>query len=76
MTFKTAIEQEMKKANISKADLARLSGLSKGYITDLLHWDAGKRKTKPTLDCIEKIAKVFKLTGWQLWRKAADGKGE
>ena len=72
MSFKSAIELEMKNANLSKADLARLSGLSKGYITELLHWDEGKRKTKPTLDCIEKIAKVFKLTGWQLWRKAAE----
>lgn len=78
MTWKTAIEHEMKALNMRKATLAKLSGLSKGYITDLLHDDESKRKTKPTLDSVEKIARVFKLTGWQLWRKAgkADGKGE
>jgi len=78
MTWKTAIETEMADLKMRKANLARLSGLSKGYITDLLHNDESKRKKNPTFDSVEKIAKVFKLKGWQLWRKAsmADGKGE
>ena len=72
MTWKTAIESEMKKAGLSKAKLSRESGVTKSYITELLHKDESKRKTNPSFHNVEKIAKAFKLKGWQLWKRAGE----
>ena len=71
MTWKTAIEEEMAKANLTKAKLSALSGVQKSYITELLHKDETKRKTNPSFNAVEKIAAALKLKGWQLWRKAS-----
>ena len=70
MSWKTAIEERMKKSNLTKANLAALSGVNKSYITELLHWDEGKRKTNPSFSSVEKIAAVFKIKGWELWKEA------
>ena len=72
MTWKTAIEDEMRKAGFSKAALSRESGVAKSYITELLHKDESKRKTNPSFHNVEKIAKAFKLKGWQLWKRAGE----
>ena len=71
MTWKTAIEARMAKCNnMSKAELSRRSGLSKGYITDLLHNDESKRKKNPSFESIQAIAMAFGISGWKLWKEA------
>lgn len=72
MSWKTAIENRMKKLGIRKSDLASRSGLSKSYITNLLNDDESKRKKSPTFESIQKIAAVLGVKGWTLWKEAEE----
>lgn len=66
MSLKNAIEKLMDEKKIRRVDIARESGLSKSFITELLHNDEKKRKTGITIDTLERIASVFGLSGSQL----------
>ena len=70
MTWKTAIENRMASKGISKAELSRMSGLSKGYISDLLNNDEDKRKKGLSMEAAEKIAKALGTNGPNLWKEA------
>ena len=70
MTWKTAIEERMKSRGINKSTLAEKSGLSKVYITLLLHKDDAKRKTGLSLEAADRIASALGTNGPQLWKEA------
>lgn len=72
MSWKSAIESRMEVRGISKSKLAKDSGLSKSYITNLLNNDESKRKRNPTFESIQKIAAVLGVKGWTLWKEAGE----
>ena len=72
MTWKSAIEARMVKCNdMTKAELSRRTGLSKGYITDLLNKNESKRKTKISVETADKIGAALGCHGWKLWKEAS-----
>lgn len=73
MTWKTAIEARMEKHNnMSKAELARRTGLSKAYITNLLNKDESKRKTSLSLETADKLGAALGTYGWKLWKESSE----
>ena len=72
MTWKTAIEARMAKSSMTKAELARRTGLSKGYISELLNKNESKRKTQLSMDTARKIAYALGTHGWILWKESSE----
>ena len=72
MTWKTAIEARMAKSSMTKAELARRTGLSKGYISELLNKNESKRKTQLSMDTARKIASALGTHGWILWKESSE----